>query len=62
MFTTGQWIFAGIFFLGFTSIMYFSYRKDKALHLKNYPGSWKVLIGFLLFVIFLFLVKFLLKN
>lgn len=62
MFTTGQLVFAGLFFLGFASLIYFSYSKDKALHTKNYPGSWKVLIGFIIFVIFLFSVKFILKN
>ena len=62
MFSTGQMIFAGLFLLCFSILIYLSYTRDKGLHKKNYPGSWKVLIGFSIFVIFLFLMKFLLKN
>jgi hypothetical protein len=62
MFTTGQWIFAAIFFVAFVIATYFAYGKDKALHQKVYKGSYKILIGFLLFVVFLFVIKFVLKH
>jgi cytochrome bd-type quinol oxidase subunit 1 len=58
MFTTGQWTFAALFFVAFVIAAYFAYGKDKALHQSFYKGSYKVLIGFLLFVVFLFIIKF----
>ncbi|HOD10187.1 MAG TPA: hypothetical protein PLH25_05470 [Flavobacterium sp.] len=62
MFTTGQWIFAALFLVAFIIVMYFAYGKDKALHQKFYKGSYKILIGFLLFVAVLFLIKFFFKR
>lgn len=62
MFTKGQWIFAAFFFIGFVILTAFSYRKDKVLHAKYYKGSKWVLVGFLLFVLLLFAIKFLLKE
>ncbi|NMH26194.1 hypothetical protein [Flavobacterium solisilvae] len=62
MFTTGQWIFAALFFVAFVVAIYFAYGKDKALHQKFYKGSYKILIGFLLFVVMLFLIKFVMKR
>jgi cytochrome bd-type quinol oxidase subunit 1 len=62
MFTTGQWVFAALFFVAFVIATYFAYGKDKALHQKEYKGSYKILIGFLLFVIILFVIKFTLKH
>ncbi len=57
MFSTGQLIFAGLFFIAFVIIMIFSYRKDIKLHRKYYKGSIYVLIGFILFILFLFFIK-----
>ncbi|MGA8852794.1 MAG: hypothetical protein WB492_01320 [Christiangramia sp.] len=62
MFSTGQWIFAGLFLIAFIIIMIFSYRKDIRLHKKYYKGSLYVLIGFIIFILFLFLIKTTLKH
>lgn len=62
MFSTGQAIFAFLFVIVFILVMVFVYKKDKALHTKNYKGVKWVLISFIGFVIFLFLVKHFLKN
>ncbi|APU69049.1 MAG: hypothetical protein VX712_02825 [Bacteroidota bacterium] len=57
MFSTGQLIFAGFFVVAFVIVMIFSYRKDKRLHKKYYKGSFYILIGFLVFILLLFLIK-----
>ncbi|MCV6628366.1 MAG: hypothetical protein OIF50_00750 [Flavobacteriaceae bacterium] len=57
MFTPGQKTFAIFFIIAFTIIMILSYRKDKKLHTKNYKGAKWVLVGFVLFVLGLFLLK-----
>ncbi len=62
MFSTGQLIFGLIFFVAFVFIMIFSYRGDKKLHKKYYKGSFWVLIGFIIFVSFLWLLKTYLKH
>jgi hypothetical protein len=63
MFTKGQLVFAGFFVVIFITAIAFSYRKDKRLHAIFYPGgSRKILIGFLLFVVLLFVLKFVLKE
>jgi len=62
MFTTGQWIFAALFFIGFVIAMYFAYGRDKSLHQKVYKGSYKVLIAFLLFIVLLFVIKVTMKH
>ncbi len=62
MFSTGQTIFAILFILGFTTILFFMYRKDKKLHQKNYKGVKVVVLTFIGFVVFLFIIKHLLKN
>ena len=62
MFTTGQWIFAALFFVAFVIATYFAYGKDKVLHQKFYKGSYKILIGFVLFIVILFVIKITLKR
>ncbi len=62
MFTKGQLIFAALFFVAFVILTYFAYGKDKAIHQKEYKGSYKILIGFLLFVALLFVIKILTKH
>ena len=42
MFTTGQWIFAALFFVAFVIAAFYAYGKDKALHSKVYKGSYKI--------------------
>ena len=61
MFTTGQWIFAGLFLVSFIIAAIYAYKGDKVLHAKFYKGSYKVLIVFLLFIVMLFLIKFFFK-
>ncbi|WP_163401295.1 hypothetical protein [Flavobacterium fluviatile] len=62
MFSQGQLIFAVCFFVAFVIVMIFAYRKDLALHKIFYKGNYKVLIGFLLFIVILFLIKFFFKR
>ena len=62
MISTGQLIFAILFFIAFTVVIIFSYRKDKRLHKKYYKGSVWILVGFLVFVAFLTLIKFLVTD
>lgn len=62
MFTTGQLIFAALFFVAFVIVACFAYGKDKALHQREYKGSYKILIGFLIFVGLLFVIKVVTKH
>jgi len=62
MFSNGQLIFAGLFFVVFVVITIVSYQKDKKLHEKNYKGVKWVGLFFTLFIVILFLIKYFLKN
>jgi short subunit fatty acids transporter len=62
MFTTGQLIFAILFFIAFVIVIIFSYKKDKISHKKYYKGSFWILIGFILFVLFLLGIKIFLRQ
>lgn len=62
MFSTGQIIFACIFAVSFVMILFYAYRKDKRLHLKNYSGVKWVALVFFFFIILLFVLKYFLKN
>jgi len=62
MFSTGQWIFAAIFFVSFVAIIIYSYRKDLQLHKKYYKGSLFILLGFLVFIGLLFVIKIFLNE
>ena len=62
MFSTGQLIFAAIFFVAFIAIIVLSYKKDKKLHRKNYKGVIWILFSFVFFLILMFLIKYFLKN
>ena len=62
MFSTGQLIFAAVFFLVFVVSAVWVYMRDKSLHKMHYKGVYKVLIGFLLFIAFLFVIKGFLKH
>ena len=62
MFSEGQWWFAGFFVIAFVILMIYSYKGDKKLHKKHYKGSLKILLGFVLFIVFLFLLKLVLKE
>ena len=62
MFSTGQLAFAIFFVIAFIAIIIYSYRRDLALHKKYYKGSFRVLIGFLVFVALLVAAKYVLKS
>lgn len=62
MFSTGQLIFAGLFFVAFVGVIIFSYRKDLKLHRKYYKGTIYILLGFIGFILLLFLIKTYLKG
>ncbi len=62
MFTTGQLVFAIIFFVVFVFVLVYSYRGDMKLHKKQYKGSLWVLVGFILFVLFLMMMKAYFKH
>lgn len=62
MFSTGQWVFAGLFLITFVIAAIYAYTGDKILHSKFYKGSYKVLIVFLLFILMLFLIKIFFKS
>ncbi|MCX2764546.1 hypothetical protein OQJ66_17270 [Aquimarina muelleri] len=57
MFSQGQLVFAGIFVVAFIILMIFSYRKDIQLHRKYYKGSIFILVGFIIFILLLFVLK-----
>tara|TARA_R110002072_G_scaffold117281_7_gene248218 strand:- start:16042 stop:16230 length:189 start_codon:yes stop_codon:yes gene_type:complete len=62
MFTSGQWVVAILFFIVFVVVMIYSYTKDKALHKKYYKGAAWVLVGFITFILLLFLIKVFIKG
>ena len=62
MFSTGQFGFAIFFVIAFIAIIIYSYRKDLPLHKKYYKGSYRVLLGFLVFIALLVAAKFALKS
>jgi hypothetical protein len=57
MFSTGQLLFALFFIIGFTILMVWSYRKDRAKNPVYFKGSFWVLIGFLVFIGLLLFLK-----
>jgi len=62
MFSTGQLVFAISFIIVFSIVITLTYKKDKKLHSKNYKGVKWVGIIFMIFLLILFLIKYLLKN
>ncbi|RZJ72212.1 hypothetical protein [Flavobacterium sp.] len=62
MFSQGQLIFAGVFLVCFIVAAIVMYRKDSGLHKREYKGSYRVLIVFLLFIAALFAIKFYMKH
>lgn len=62
MFTQGQLLFAAFFVVIFIIAMIYSYRKDFKLHRKFYKGSYMILLGFFVFIGFLFFIKGYLKH
>ncbi|MFT5715431.1 MAG: putative membrane protein YedE/YeeE [Flavobacterium sp.] len=62
MFSQGQLVFAGFFFIAFVIAMIYAYRKDVKLHKLFYKGSYKILIAFFLFIGILFVIKVYFKR
>ena len=62
MLSKGQLIFAICFIVFFILIVSLTYRKDRILHRKHYSGTFKVLAGFILFLMILFCIKYLLNE
>lgn len=62
MFSTGQIYFAVFFIIAFIATMIFVYRKDLKEMKNQYKGTYWVLIGFILFIAFLFFIKFYIKK
>ncbi len=62
MFSSGQITFGIIFFVAFCILISFMYIKDKGMHKKNYKGVKWILLGFIAFIILLFVIKIVLKK
>jgi ABC-type transport system involved in cytochrome c biogenesis permease component len=61
MFSKGQIIFGVLFFIVFSVIIAFTYRKDLKLHKRFYAGSIWILIAFIAFILFITAIKFIFK-
>ncbi len=61
MFSKGQIIFGIIFFVVFSIVIAYTYRKDLKLHKRFYAGSVWVLIAFIAFILFITAIKFIFK-
>ena len=57
MFSQGQLLFALFFVVTFTAIIIMMYRKDAVGHKIHYSGTYKILLGFILAIVALFLIK-----
>ena len=62
MFSQGQMMFAGFFVIVFIIAMIYAYRKDAKLHQLFYKVNFKILIGFALFIVLLFVIKIFFKR
>lgn len=62
MFSTGQLLFALFFVIAFALVIFWTYKKDRDMHKRNYQGVKWVGIVFVIFVVALFLIKYLLKS
>lgn len=62
MFSQGQLVFAGLFFVAFVIATVYAYRKDIKIHKEFYKGNYKILIGFGIFIGILFLIKVFFKR
>ena len=62
MFSQGQLVFAVCFFVAFVIAMIYAYRKDAKLHKIFYKGNYKILIGFVVFILILFFIKIYFKR
>ena len=62
MFSPGQIVFAALFVIAFTGVLFWMYRKDRAWLRKQYTGARWVLVFFISFVIILLIMKYLLRD
>jgi hypothetical protein len=62
MFSKGQTVFAILFAISFITIIFFMYLKDKNIHKQQYKGVKWIVLSFLLFILFLFLIKGFIKE
>ncbi|WP_396198999.1 hypothetical protein [Flavobacterium sp.] len=62
MFSKGQTVFAILFAISFIAIIIYMYIKDKKIHKEQYKGVKWIVLGFLLFILFLFLIKGFIKE
>ena len=62
MFSKGQTLFAVLFAISFITIIVFMYVKDKNIHKQQYKGVKWIVLGFLLFILFLFLIIVFIKE
>ena len=62
MFSKGQTVFAILFAISFIAIIIYMYIKDKKIHKEQYKGVKWIVLGFLLFILFLFLIKGYIKE
>jgi len=58
MFSQGQLIFALLFTISFSIILFIAYKKDAKLHKKYYRGSAWVLLAFISFIGLIAAIKF----
>ncbi|MBC2845596.1 hypothetical protein [Winogradskyella flava] len=58
MFSTGQLIFAILFFIAFVIAIAYQYRKDLKIHKLHYKGTVWILIAFIGFIALIAAVKF----
>ena len=58
MFSQGQLIFALLFTICFSIILFIAYKKDAKLHKKYYKGSTWVLLAFIAFIAMIAAIKF----
>ena len=58
MFSQGQLVFAVLFTICFSIIIFMAYKKDAKLHKKYYRGSAWVLLAFIAFIGLIATIKF----
>jgi len=59
MFSQGQLVFAFLFTIVFSVVLFLAYKKDAKLHRKYYKGSAWVLLAFICFIGLIAAIKFL---
>ena len=58
MFSQGQLIFAVLFTICFSIVLFMAYKKGAKLHKKYYKGSAWVLLAFIAFIAMIAAIKF----